>query len=419
MENVSFIIYININFIKNIAFTSHNPCRKNILKEIEENENEEDSIGKNESQMKLNKDDTDNQSDIYFTQNNKINFNSNKRGENDSNANGVLNFKENNGKKYKLKINTDLYERNEKDIFNNYISHTPKNLLENANKLYTINYLNTFNNKDNLSNNNKPSLNYFWTQKKNNSSKVKIIDDNLRDKILKVKANENSQKVSLPKLNYDIKETKRSLTSNKEKRSLYTDGNIPSTNINSIKKFYIYSNKNNNYKGIKENNKNQDNYRLNLLSASSNSSNIIIPIMTSQNTIDENVKNGEILNNRNIKIVNRLTKSTEQNNSNKINEFIKNKVKEVNSRNTLLQKYNQDKDISKNNNLFINIDNSFMSKLHQIKIQKGLMNNKVFEKMKKDLLLNDHNGFVVTENNNKNINIKLPLINRINERNLI
>ena len=48
MENVSFII--NINFIKNIAFTSHNPCRKNILKEIEEKENEEDSIGKNESQ---------------------------------------------------------------------------------------------------------------------------------------------------------------------------------------------------------------------------------------------------------------------------------------------------------------------------------------------------------------------------------
>ena len=160
MENVSFNIIIN--FIKNIAFTSHNPCRKNILKEIEEKENEEDSIGKNESKMIQNKNDTENQSDIYFTQNNKINFNSNKRGENESNANDILNFKENNGKKYKLKINTDFYERNEKDIFNNYISHTPKNLLENANKLYTINYLNSFNNKDNLSNNNiKPSLNYF------------------------------------------------------------------------------------------------------------------------------------------------------------------------------------------------------------------------------------------------------------------
>lgn len=417
MENVSFNIIIIIN--KNIAFTSHNACRKNILKEIEENENEEDSFGRNESQMKQNKNDTENQSDIYFNQNNKINFNNNERGEKDYNAKGVLNFKENNGKKYKLKINTDLFERNEKDIFNNYISHTPKNLLENANKLYTINYLNSFNNKDNLSNNNiKPSLNYFWTQKKNASSKVKIIDDNLRDKILKVKANENNQKVSLPKLNNDIKETKRSLTSNQKKRNLYTDGNIPSTNINSIKKFYIYSNKNNNYKGIKENNKNEDNYRLNLLSASSKSSNIIIPIMTSQNPIDENVKNGEILNNRNIKIINRLAKSTDQNNSNKINEFIKNKVKEANSRNTLLKKFNQDKDISKNNNLFVNIDNSFMSKLHQIKIQKGIMDNKIFERMKKDLLFNDHNGFVVTENN-KNINIKLPLIKRINERNLI
>jgi len=417
MENVSFNIIIIIN--KNIAFTSHNACRKNILKEIEENENEEDSFGRNESQMKQNKNDTENQSDIYFNQNNKINFNNNERGEKDYNAKGVLNFKENDGKKYKLKINTDLFERNEKDIFNNYISHTPKNLLENANKLYTINYLNSFNNKDNLSNNNiKPSLNYFWTQKKNASSKVKIIDDNLRDKILKVKANENNQKVSLPKLNNDIKETKRSLTSNQKKRNLYTDGNIPSTNINSIKKFYIYSNKNNNYKGIKENNKNEDNYRLNLLSASSKSSNIIIPIMTSQNSIDENVKNGEILNNRNIKIINRLAKSTDQNNSNKINEFIKNKVKEANSRNTLLKKFNQDKDISKNNNLFVNIDNSFMSKLHQIKIQKGIMDNKIFERMKKDLLFNDHNGFVVTENN-KNINIKLPLIKRINERNLI
>lgn len=414
MENVSFNIIININ--KNIAFTSHNACRKNILKEIEENENEEDSFGKNESQMKQNKNDTENQSDIFFNQNNNINFNNNERGENNYNAKGVLNFKENNGKKYKLKINTDLYERNEKDIFNNFISHTPKNLFENANKLYTINYLN---NKDNLSNNNiKPSLNYFWTQKKNTSSKVKIIDDNVRDKILKVKANENNQKVSLPKLNNDIKETKRSLTSNQKKRNLYTDGNIPSTNINSIKKFYIYSNKNNNYKGIKETNKNEDNYRLNLLSASSKSSNIIIPIMTSQNSIDENVKNGEILNNRNIKIINRLAKSTDQNNSNKINEFIKNKVKEANSRNTLLKKFNQDKDISKNNNLFVNIDNSFMSKLHQIKIQKGIMDNKIFERMKKDLLFNDHNGFVVTENN-KNINIKLPLIKRINERNFI
>lgn len=417
MENVSF--NININFLKNIAFTSHNPCRKNILKEIEENENEEDSIGRNESQMNQNNIDIENQSDIYFTQNDKINFNSNKGGENDINTKDVLNFKENNGKKYKLKINTDFHERNEKDVFNNYISHTPKNLLENANKLYTINYLNSFNNKDNLSNNNiKPSLNYFWTQKKNTSSKVKIIDDNLRDKILKVKTNENNQKVSLPKLNNDIKEAKRSLTSNKKNRNLYTDGNIPSTNINSIKKFYIYSNKNNNYKAIKENNKNEDNYRLNLLSASSKSSNIIIPIMTSQNTIDENVKNGEILSNRNIKIVNRLTKSTEQNKSNKINEFIKNKVKEANSRNPLLQKFNQDIDISKNNNLFVNIDNSFMSKLHQIKIQKGIMSNKIFERMKNDLLLNNHNGFLVTENN-KNINIKLPLINRINERNLI
>ena len=137
------------------------------MKEIEEKENEEDSIGRNESQMIQNRNDTENESDIYFNQNNKINFNSNKRGENDSNGNGILNFKENNGKKYKLKINTDLNERNEKDIFNNYFSHTPKNLLENANKLYTINYLNSFNNKDNLSNNNaKPSLNYFWTQKK-------------------------------------------------------------------------------------------------------------------------------------------------------------------------------------------------------------------------------------------------------------
>ena len=253
--------------------------------------------------------------------------------------------------------------------------------------------------------------------KKNTSSKVKIIDDNFRDKILKVKINENNQKISLPKLNNDIKEAKRSLTSNKKNRNLYTDGSIPSTNINSIQKFYIYSNKNNNYKGIKENIKNEDNYRLNLLSATSKSSNIIIPIMTSPNTLDENVKNGEILNNRNIKIVNRLAKSTEQNNA-KINEFIKNKVKEANNRNTLLQKLNQDKDISKNNNLFVNIDNSFISKLHQIKIQKGIMDNKNLERMKKDLLLNDHNGFAITENN-KNINIKLPLINRINERNLI
>lgn len=50
------------------------------MKEIEEKENEEDSIGRNESQMIQNKNDTENESDIYFNQNNKINFNSNKRG---------------------------------------------------------------------------------------------------------------------------------------------------------------------------------------------------------------------------------------------------------------------------------------------------------------------------------------------------
>lgn len=50
------------------------------MKEIEEKENEEDSIGRNESQMIQNRNDTENESDIYFNQNNKINFNSNKRG---------------------------------------------------------------------------------------------------------------------------------------------------------------------------------------------------------------------------------------------------------------------------------------------------------------------------------------------------
>lgn len=160
-----------------------------------------------------------------------------------------------------------------------------------------------------------------------------------------------------------------------------------------------------------------------MLSTISKSSNIIIPIISSQNKLNNlnHLENNETketnnyknINNKNIHIFNGLNNNVDENNKNNMNEIIDspNKIK-------LLKKINK-KIIMENNNLnlLMNIDHSFMTKLHQIKIEKGTMGDKIFEQFNKNLLKKEYNRLATFENYTTNNN--LPPISLTHDRNFI
>ena len=258
----------------------------------------------------------------------------------------------------------------------------------------------------------KSSLNCYWTDKKNilNDSidkfkKYNFNDDNIRYKIIKEKNNIINQKLSLPNLNVEKKE-KKILSSNKNQNKLYIK-EMPKTEHDKRKKYNYYSTSHHNK--LKENNKEKiDNFQIAFLSTFSHSSNIIIPIISNQkrsrNTI--NYEKNQIF--EDIKKFNTFTKGLEENKINNINGFFKNKVNESVKRNYLPQKKGKGKHSLKKINLLLNIENSFMPKLHKIKVQKGIMGNKLFEKLKNNLLTNEYIYYSNTESNS---NHKLPFIN--------
>ena len=92
--------------------------------------------------------------------------------------------------------------------------------------------------------------------------------------------------------------------------------------------------------------------------------------------------------------------------------MIKNKGNNSYNRNTLLVDSN-----NFNNNLFLNIDRTFMSKLHQIKIEKGMNGNKIYERFNRNLFNKEYNYSKTAENNK--INNILPPINKVNDNNHI
>ena len=110
-------MYILYNY-SNLAFTSHNPYRKNILIEISEKEEEEDSTLRNESLINQKKNDIKNQSDIIFNLNKNLIVNNNncKRINNESkkdkNQNEIKRFN-----KINININENKKENNS-NLFN-------------------------------------------------------------------------------------------------------------------------------------------------------------------------------------------------------------------------------------------------------------------------------------------------------------
>ena len=404
-----------------------------MLIEIAEKEEEEDSTGRNDG-----KDIFKNQSDIYFNQKKKIFLKNHKKYDNESKNNDIIiNDKNNNQKEnefnknyYKIPIYTHE-NRKESNIFNNYIGNIPKNILQKNNKLNTINYIDYSRNNDNISKFNKDSFNSFSNNK--NNSRYNIIyrnfrinsqENNFKDIILNNKKNnDNNPKISLPNLNIgsrDNKEKKRNLSSIKK----YNKNNIDkiSTNNNvELKKHSSYSmNRQNYHNDIKENTENVDNMKINLLSSISKSSNILIPIISRDNKInnyncnlkeDDDENNYEDIkkSNENIKPFNRLdNRLKKENRKNDINEIIPNKMIDLYNKNKLLKKINKKLLLENNNNLLMSLDNSFMSKLHKIKIEKGIMGIKIFESLNKNLLNQEYN--VLRTSENANINNKLPLI---------
>lgn len=358
---------------------------------------EKDEEEENESLLKQKKNNINNDSEIFFNQNKKMIFNNNKNVDNESKNNDI--------------INNNNYGEN--DIFNNHISNKEIGITKNNNYLHTNNNIGSVN----------KNINCFWIKKKisnnNRYKKLNSRDDNLRN-----------QKLTLPNLNLGNNKNKRYLSSNKT--NIFSMEELSSVNNQQypIKKYKSHS-VNNHHEYSKENKDNIDNIKINLFSSISNSTNVIIPIIYNQNGInnlntDINNKiinhNRNYLNTRNNKKFNILTLNTEENKNNKINEFTKNISNESDSRkNYLIQKINKEKESSKNNynDLLLNIDNTFMLKLHKIKIQKGMMGNKICERLKDNLLINDYNckGQITSEDNKSND--KLPLINKNYERNYI
>ena len=386
--------------------------------EIAEKEEEEDSTARNESKIKYKKNDIKNQSDILFDQNKKLMLKKNKKNENESKKNDNY---DNNDIKNALnnKFSNEVNEnRKDENIFNNYILFRPSNSLK-KNKLNTINHIGS-RNTDNIFNNLKVN---FSSHKKsspfkfiNRYEKVNLKEDNLRNKILKDNINnENSLKVSLPNLNIGLNDNKRSLSLNNNYTKIKIAKSQSLTNNHNT-----VGNSHKLYNSPKNNIQKEDNYKIDLLSTNSKSSNILIPIITSQNKInteknsekkDENSFKYINQNQTNIKKSSLVSNNTEENNkNNNLNEIIKsnnnkNESKLVNKRLFLDNNYN----------FLMSIDHSFMAKLHKIKIEKGMMGNKFFERINKNLLNNEYNHLATFEN--YTTNSKLPLIDKANNRN--
>ena len=380
-----------------------------MLLEIAEKEEEEDSTLRNDTIINKNKNDIRNQSEIYFNQNKKLIFNNNNnicRKINDESKNDEI-------------IN---YENNKKEvnIFNNYILNIPNNDIQNNIKVNAINYVNLYN-KDNTSKNLKSSFINIANQKNyspyniiNRYNRLDTKQESLKEMILNEKRNDNIQKIPLPSLNLDINRNKRSLSSNKKCNKYFLE-ELSSKNINynSLKNSYSHPHKLHDHKN--ENNDNiNDDIKINLLTSISKSSNILIPIVSKQSKAKKYIltdENNE--NNIQSKKYKYKIKTLEENNKcNNIDELIKNNGNNSNNRNKILIDSN-----NFNNNLFLNIDRTFMSKLHKIKIEKGMNGNKIYERFNRNIFNKEYNYSKTAENNM--INNKLPPIKNLKDYNHI
>ena len=375
---------------------------------------------RNDSLINQKKNDINNKSDIIFNSNKNIIDNIknnckniiNNESKNNENQNELI-------KKFnKLNININENRKENNNLFNNYIGYNPRNGIKNRNILNTINYIGSYNTDYKL-NNYKASFSMFSNPKKISSynsmtrcvryDNLDFKEDNLRDKILKGQNNENNQKISLPNLNICNKENKRNLSLNKKYNKISIN-KLPQRNIShsSIKKasYSLHH-----YNGLKDSIENLDKIKIDLFSSISKSSNFLIPLISSKNNNYLEYENNKNEEQKNIKYSDIIIKN--ENDNNNIRENSKNNKDSNNKLKNINKKINLD---TNNYNLLLNFDKSFITKLHKIKIEKGIMGNKIFEKLNKNLLNKEYNGLVTFENNITDS--KLPLINGLHKNNI-
>ena len=369
-----------------------------MLIEIAEKEEEDESALLNENKNEQNKCDNKNQSEINFSKNKKIIFNNYKRIDTDSKHNDIINsFGVNNNKNY---------HNNEMNIFNNYVANSSTRF-------------NTFNNNINRnkgSRNIKSSFNNFIKQSninsfhlfnQNESKNSGVI--NYRDKILRDRINlDNNSTVSLPNLNLAAgKEKLKNLSKNKNKMNYYPKED--EKEIQSLKRT--------NYEEIKENNgnSNYDNIKVKLISTITKSNNILIPFI-SATPKQMNAINKNFFINKDIKKLNGFSNKLEENNKNNINEFSGNNGKNSSVKSNKKIRYYLGNNNGENNSKSeLKMDSSFMSKLHKIKIEKGMTGNNILEHLNNNILYNKTN-FLMNSDNNL-IRKKLPAISKSYDRN--
>lgn len=382
--------------------------------DIPEKEEEDDSTLRNESlihQKKKKKNDNFNKS-IFVNNDNSKNINNNST--NNVNQNELIK------KENRININTNENKKENKKLFNNYLGFNPMNVIKKRNILNTINSIGSHNTDIKL-NNYKASFNIFSNPKKISPyksakrriryDKLNSKEDNMRNKILKENINENNHKIFLPSLKICNKSDKRNLSSNK-KYNRISINKLPQRNISHcpIRKSSNSFHLNN---GLKYSIENLDKYKIDLFSEISKSSNILIPLISSKHNINyleyENNKNEEQKNNKYNEMKNNNENDNNIEDNKKRNNYSNNKLFLSIKKNIILD--------NNNYNLLLNFDKSFITKLHKIKIEKGMIGDKIFENINKNIFNNEYNGLVTFENNI--LNSKLPLINQQNNRNII
>ena len=350
----------------------------------------------------------------------------------DSNRNkNHLNQIQNNKDKDKnIQLNNN-YNKQKNIFLNNNI-----NKYNHINRIINLKSLNAHNNNNNIVNNNSNNINIINNINNNssslNGSKAK---DTFFTKYNKIGVNQNHKQIKDPyKKEQKCISAFDSMLNNKKNNSEELNSNFQNINMSNIlnqKKNLKNNNFNDDtpsvstlayskkYNSNSINNQNltedhNNKFRMGLLSAFSNSnnSNIIIPMIPLQRPLSnfnlgcgqlweniDNIKNNNISkgkldqNNKKMNIDKKMANNINLLEKNKLNNNMRHKISTAPTQKRGEYNYfsNNDKDfhfINENYSNFFNNINNLGPKLHHIKIDRSLMNNKLTDSLNKNIMLN-------------------------------
>lgn len=424
-KNIYIIIICLLFFYLIIASTSQFNVRKKIIDD-EDNKNKKYKIKqKNDLENIMNDNDLINNDNIVFK---KI-------------ENYDKNNSNNNNNQIQIKINKDKEKAKISNIQKNTFLNNNFNKYNHVSRMINLKSLNAHNH-NNL-NNLKESLFTKYNKIGINHNQIKDPFKKEQKCISAFDSMLTSNKNNTEELN-NIQNLNKNIIYNQKKniKNYNINDDTPSASTLAYSKKYNSNSTNNQNMTEDHNNK----FRMGLLSAFSGSNNnIIIPMIPIQRPLSNfNLGVGQLW--ENIENLNKNTVSSvkiEQNNKqlnmnkkliNNINIIEKNKISNVmrnkigtapgQKRNEFNYFFNNDKEknmINKNySNIFGNINN-FGPKLHHIKIDRSLMNNKFADSLNKNMLLNymslEQNHLPKINNNNFNEIKKLPYMRNNSTKN--